>query len=172
MAKDNLSKLSVDDLTKQRYELVQQLGEYDVEIERRKDKTKVHVKGSSLKWQDHAVVESLTPKSKIQIKTTPIIAPELGFDTSTLMAFMGEIPPKTSGGRYHRHGEAIKYYLSGRAVEIVGDKEYKVEAGDFVFIPPNIWHGTQNPYNEPVRFYAVAQIPGNPLQTPAPYVQK
>ena len=43
--------------------------------------------------------------------------------------------------------------------------------GDFVFIPANVWHGTQNPYDEPLRFYAVAMQPGNPVQTAAPYVQ-
>lgn len=172
MSQNDLTKLSNDDLAQRRYELVKQIGEYQLEIERRKDKQKVHVKGSTLKWQDHAVVKSLTSKSKLQIRTVPIIAPELGFDTSTLMAFMGELPPRTSGGSYHRHGEAIKYYLSGRAVEIVGDKEYEVEAGDFMFIPSNVWHGTQNPYDEPVRFYAVSMLPGNSLQTPAPYVQK
>ncbi len=165
----NFSSLSSEELARQRYELVQRLGEYDMELENRRHEGRIHVKGEELEWQEGPLVKPLD--GKITLKTTPIITPERGFDASTLMAFMGELAPKTGGGKYHRHNEAVKYYLSGRGVEIVGDKEYQVKAGDFVFIPANVWHGTQNPYDEPLRFYAVAMQPGNPVQTAAPYVQ-
>ena len=169
MADTDLSQLSSEELARQRYEIIQKLSEYDVEMESRRHQGRVHVKGSELEWQEGPLVKPL--EGEIRLRTTPIITPEIGFDANTLMAFMGELAPKTGGGKYHRHNEAIKYYLSGRGVEIVGDKEYEVEAGDFAFIPANVWHGTQNPYDEPLRFYAVAIQPGNPVQTPAPYVQ-
>ncbi len=169
MPDKDVAKLSSDELASRRYELVQELGKYDLELERRRQQKRIHVKGSELRWREGPLVKPLA--GEISISTTPIITPERGFDVTTLLAFMGEVPPKSTGGKYHRHNEAIKYYLSGRGVEIVGDKEYQVEAGDLIFIPANVWHGTQNPYDEPLRFYAVAQQPGNPVQTPAPYVQ-
>ncbi len=64
------------------------------------------------------------------------------------------------------HGEAIKYYLSGRGVEVIGGNRYEVEPGDLCFIPHHVWHGTQNPGPEPLRFLAVVQQVGTPLQVP------
>ncbi|HKZ51219.1 MAG TPA: cupin domain-containing protein, partial [Dehalococcoidia bacterium] len=62
--------------------------------------------------------------------------------------------------------EAIKYYLSGKGAEIIGDKRYEVEAGDVGFIPAHVWHGTQNTGSEPLRFLAVVQSTGTPLLKP------
>ena len=43
----NFSNLSSEDLARQRYELVQKLGEYDIELENRRHEGRIHVKGES-----------------------------------------------------------------------------------------------------------------------------
>jgi len=87
-------------------------------------------------------------------KGAPIITPELGFNVHNVGLSLLEVPPGSEEGAYHTHGEAIKYYISGEGIEIIGDKTYKVKAGDCVFIPANVWHGTQNNGTEPIRIAA------------------
>ena len=48
----------------------------------------------------------------------------------------------------------------------IGDKRFDVEAGDLVLIPANEWHGTENPSDEAMVVYAVAQREGLYLQKP------
>lgn len=160
--------LSAADLSLRRYELLAEVGYLDLEMERRRAQKRIHVPASESRFQ----AESNLRPTALPIKVWRSISPELGFDVHTMYSFIAEIPPRTEGGRYHRHGEAIKYYLSGRAVELVGDEEYQVGPGDFIFIPANTWHGTQNPYDEPVRFLAVAQLPGTCVQKAAPFIDQ
>jgi len=52
----------------------------------------------------------------------------------------------------------MKLHNKGPGGEIIGGKEYDVEAGDLVFVPANTWHGSQNPSTgEPLDFFAVTQ---------------
>ncbi len=166
MATKELTQIAPSELLGRRYDLAKELGQYEELVEALRKQNRIHAKGSEIKWQGHALDKNLN----LSIKTAPIIAPELGFPVYSMVVFMGELSPNTSPGAYHKHGEAIKYYLSGRAVEIVGDEEFQVEAGDFILIPANVWHGTQNPYDEPVRFLAIAQLPSG-IEMPTPYVR-
>ena len=168
MTVEELLKLDSSEIVRRRYNLATEMSLYDAALEKLRETKKIHRKSSDIEWKDHALDQSMN----LRIKTASVIAPELGFSIYSMRAFIGELPPKSSEGAYHRHGEAIKYYLSGRAVEIVGDEEYEVGAGDFVFIPANIWHGTQNPYDEPVRFIAVAQPPDVGTRIPTLYMRK
>jgi mannose-6-phosphate isomerase-like protein (cupin superfamily) len=64
----------------------------------------------------------------------------------------------------------LKLYAQGRGRELIGGKEYDVEAGDLVFIPANTWHGSQNPStDEPLRFFAVTQGRRTPLAVQVPF---
>jgi quercetin dioxygenase-like cupin family protein len=51
---------------------------------------------------------------------------------------------KAPGGTHvlHRHtnAEELIIMLKGRAMQIVGDEEFEIEAGDCVFIPKNVVH--------------------------------
>ncbi len=168
MATEDFSKMTQSQLTKRRYELVMELGQFELELERRKQQKKIHIPASEIVWEK---AKDILPTS-IEATFAMLIAPELGFDTATMEAFLANVPPKFAIGLSHSHGDAIKYYLSGRAIELVGDKEYHVGPGDVIFIPANTWHGTQNPYDEPVHFFAVAQLAGNHVQRAAPYISK
>jgi len=129
-----------------------------LELQRRRGQKRVHVPAEEaplLEWNtgNHAV-----------------IAPELGFDIYNLHLFVAGPQPGVEDGLYHTHGDAVKFYLSGRGYEIIGDQRFEVKAGDFLHVPANIWHGTQNPNDEPLRFLGAQQYPGTFRQTPTPFI--
>jgi quercetin dioxygenase-like cupin family protein len=166
-AHDNeLASLSPTALFHRRQEMLNHLGKVDLEFDRRREQGRRHVKSDELQWVN---ANQITP-TEADIKFCPIISPELGFNIHNIHMFMLEIAPNSEGGSYHRHGDAIKHYISGRGVEIIGGERYEVEAGDFIHIPANVWHGTQNPYDEPCRILAVQQFPGTYSQISAPFI--
>ena len=58
----------------------------------------------------------------------------------------------------------------GTGREIIGGEEYDVEAGDLVFVPANVWHGSQNlSTDEPLRSFAVTQERRTPLAVQVPF---
>lgn len=46
----------------------------------------------------------------------------------------------------HRHpnAEEWEYVISGSAIKHVGDESVRLEAGDVVFVPKNVYHGLEN----------------------------
>ena len=163
---DDLASYDATRLYQRRQELLGELGQLDLEFEKRRQEKRRHVKAADLEW--HAASEMNPTKAAIEL--CQIVSPELGFDIFNMHMFKIRIPPHTEGGKYHRHGDAIKYYLSGRAVEYIGDEKYEIEAGDYVHIPANVLHGTQNPFDEVCEILAVQQFPGTYSQVPAPFI--
>lgn len=160
--------LAGSELYRQRQVLLGELGRVDIEMDRRRAGQRRLVKSSELEWVEG---KSMNPTSSAN-KICQIISPELGFDIHNFHVFMIEVPPFTEHGTYHRHGDAVKYYLSGRGVEIVDGEPYEVEAGDFLHVPANVWHETTNPYDEPCRFLAAQQLPGTYSQIPAAFLDR
>ncbi len=99
-----------------------------------------------------------------------IISPELGFDIYSFQLFMEHVPGKTERGKPQTSGDAIRYYLSGAGIEIVGDQRIEVKAGDFCCVPAGPRHETLNPHDEPLRLICWQQIPGTYLQLHTPIV--
>jgi quercetin dioxygenase-like cupin family protein len=119
-------------------------------------------RGDEVSWEDIMSIETQGAPLRMAL----VVSPHLGFNVNSMRAAFIEIPPHSTEGAYHRHGEAVKFYLSGHAVEKIGDRVYDVKAGDTVFIPANVWHGTQNPTDDPVRIFAVSQALGATLDVP------
>lgn len=44
----------------------------------------------------------------------------------------------------HPHAEEWEYVVSGTAIKHVGDEWVRLEAGDVVFVPANVFHGLEN----------------------------
>jgi quercetin dioxygenase-like cupin family protein len=164
----SFDRLSPAELEEQRREILLQLTKIDEELNRRRQADRHLFRAEDLKWTP---IKSMTRMAgmKKDVMAAEMISPYNGFNTYNLRSIMLEVPPKTSEGRYHMHAEAIKYYLSGRALEMVGDKEYEVKAGDAVYIPANEWHGTQNNYDQPVKIFVTGMFSGTSLQRPALY---
>ena len=161
---DRYGQMDVWELARRRYQLYMEMSELDEELNRRRTQDRHLMKKSEIQWEPRSVIGM-----KIPHKRAPLIEPNLGFNCHNIEAFIAEYPPGSEEGAYHMHGEAIKYYLSGRGIEIIGDKRYEVEAGDAIFIPAYTWHGSQNPGTEPLRFLALIQLTGTPLLKPVPF---
>ena len=97
-----------------------------------------------------------------------IISPELGFDIYSFQLFMEHVPGGTERGLPQTSGDAVRYYIEGRGVEVIDDEEIEVTAGDFTCIPAGSRHETRNPNAEPLRFICWQQIPGTYLQVHTP----
>lgn len=144
-------------------EVVQQLGRLEEEIECRRAENRHLIKPGQWVWRTPRQTIGMQPKT-VEHRNARLVAAELGFNVHNFHSFIVDIPPGGSEGAYHMHGEAIKFYLKGRAKEIIGDREYEVEEGDVMLVPAHTWHGTQNPFSETVRFLAIAHTgAGAPL---------
>ncbi len=146
-------QLESKELARRRVQLVREMGRIEEELNRRRAEDRHISRAEEIEWED--LGKSIGMKTK-NIRRASLVNPERGFNVHNFLAFLAEYPPGSEEGAYHMHGEAVKYYLSGRGIEIIGDKQYEVKAGDAVFIPANTWHGTQNPGPEPLRYLAVA----------------
>ena len=90
-----------------------------------------------------------------------IISPELGFDIYSFQLFMENVPAHTENGAPQTSGDAVRYYIGGEGVEVIGDETVRVRAGDFTCIPAGARHETTNPHDEDLRFICWQQIPGH-----------
>lgn len=126
------------------------------ELQRRRGQRRLHVPA------EEAAVATAGPQQRM------IVGPEMGFDIYNLHVFTSG----RAGGsdRYHTHGDAVKYYVAGRGFEVIGDQRFEVQAGDFMHVPGNVWHGTENPYEEPLVFLAAQQFVGTFRQVPTPFL--
>jgi len=164
-ATEDLSTLASADLYAGRQKILGELGLFDLEIDKRAQQKRIHL--TAQEAQRPASTGDAEPG-----KTTrwTLVSPAFGFGIRAFEVFRLSIPPNTSKGRYHVHGDAVKYYLSGHGVELVGDDEYEVGPGDFIHLPAGVWHGTQNPNDEPIEVLAVQQWPGTYSQVAAPFI--
>ncbi|MBI2918975.1 MAG: cupin domain-containing protein [Chloroflexi bacterium] len=169
---EEMSKANSPDIWRRRQVLLHELGLIENEINRRRQQDRHLVRAEDLVWEKSSASQPRKAEADEAETYCRVVSPDVGFNIHNFRIFITQGAPHTSRGRYHTHGEAVKYYLSGRAIEYVGENEYQVKAGDFVFIPANTWHGTQNPYDEPVKVMAIQQMPGTSLQVPAPYIYR
>jgi mannose-6-phosphate isomerase-like protein (cupin superfamily) len=133
-------------------------GRLSLELQRRRQAKRLHVPA------EEARVAEAGPNQRM------IVGPELGFDIYNFHIFTSG---RAAGSdRYHTHGDAVKYYVAGRGFEVIGDRRFEVNVGDFMHVPANVWHGTENPYDEPLVFLAAQQFPGTLRQVPTPFVHQ
>lgn len=158
-----LEKLSPDDIYDRRELVLAELSIIEEEVSKRSQQKRRHVPATEPAWRTD-------PGSGVKMWT--VIAPEIGFDIHNFFVFMLEIPPHYESGTYHVHGDAVKHYLSGHGEEIIGDDRFKVGPGDFLHVPAGVWHGTQNPGDEPIRILGIEIRPGAPLQVPVSHIGK
>ena len=159
-----LNELSAAELAERRDKILQTYGIIDTEFDRRRQENRLLVKGDDVEWEAASRVHPTEQKGHLLAR---IISPELGFNIHTFRVFKRQIPSRETDGAFHTHGDAVKYYLSGKGKEIIDEEEVPVEPGDMAFIPGNVWHGTVNTGDEPMVFIAFHQIPGTHLPVPA-----
>ena len=156
---EGLTGLGIEELRQLYAEKQIAFGKATLELERRRRQKRIHVLA-----KDAPVGPEAGPDQRM------IIGPELGFDVYNFHIFTSG---RAAGSdRYHSHGDAIKFYVAGGGYEVVGDERYEVKVGDFMHVPGNIWHGTENPADEPLVFLAVQQFVGTLRQVPTPFVHE
>ncbi|MBI4525820.1 MAG: cupin domain-containing protein [Deltaproteobacteria bacterium] len=156
-ALQELESAAIDELNR---ELQWHFGRVASEVQRRREQKTLHVPAEVARVGEG------------ELGQRPIIAPELGFDIYAFHVFVDGMAPRTGQGQYQTDGDTVKYYVSGRGYEVIGDQRIEVKAGDFMHIPANTWHRMENPNGEPLRFLAWQQIPGTFRQTPTPSVDR
>ncbi len=162
----NFEALTYVELERRRQEVLTALMEVEDEVSRRRRQGRRITRSTELDW----VPQGSFAESRIEnpkLKIARMVSPELGFNVHCFRAFLCEIAPGIQKGTDHSHGEAIKYYLSGRGQEVTeGEETIDVGPGDALFVPPNTWHSTLNTGEEPLRFFAVGQPAGTALPVP------
>ena len=152
-----LESAAVDELNR---ELQWHFGRVALEVQRRRDQKRLYFSAEEARLRDGELGQRL------------IIAPELGFDIYAFRVFTDGMAARTEQRQYQTDGDTVKYYLSGRGYEVIGDQRLEVKAGDFMHIPANTWHRMENPNGESLRFLAWQQIPGTFRQTPTPSIDR
>lgn len=150
----NYSSMNPPELYDRRFQLILEFGRLEQELNKRRAQDRHIMRQEEQVWVSKPRMEGLNLKQAI--RGCELVSPELGFNVHNYHAFMLELPPGSQEGTYHMHGEAIKHYLRGKGVEIIGDKKYEVKAGDTIFIPAFTWHGTQNTGTEPLKIVAIS----------------
>lgn len=153
---DEVKALGVEDLRNVFQERQERFGLLSLELNRRRKAGRIHLPAAE------APVRDAGPHQRM------IIGPELGFAIYNFHIFTSG---RAAGSdRYHTHGDAVKYYVAGAGYEIIGEQRFEVNVGDIMHVPANVWHGTENPNDEPLIFLAVQQFPGTLRQVPTPFL--
>ncbi len=154
MTTEDYRQLKSAEVARKRHALIVEMGKLEEEMNRRRQEDRHLTRAEDLEWKDTS--DYIGARGNRRTSRATAVAPELGCNVHNFAAFFTEVPPGSEEGSYHMHGEAVKYYIQGKGIEIIGDKRYEVKAGDVVFVPANTWHGTQNPGPEVLKFLAVA----------------
>jgi quercetin dioxygenase-like cupin family protein len=72
------------------------------------------------------------------------LAPVLGTPIKTFELFLQEFPPGATSDMQRHHHEAVHYIIAGQGSSQIGDQRYPWSQGDFVCIPPLMWHRHYN----------------------------
>jgi len=168
LADADYAKLGSWELSLVKHYLLHDLGSLEVELDRRRGEERHLMRKGELQWGDLAQELGLDTPGK-PYRFAKAVFPELGFKAYNFIAYFVEVPPGKTEGVYVTQGETVKLYLEGKGKETVGEKEYDVEKGDVAFVPANTWQATKNPYDKPLRFYAVTHGRGIPAVSPVLY---
>jgi mannose-6-phosphate isomerase-like protein (cupin superfamily) len=72
------------------------------------------------------------------------------------------IPPETNGPPAHVHTREDESFicLAGRLDVSLGDQEFVLEQGDYLYLPRNVVHTFRNPYGDEARVISVVSPAG------------
>jgi quercetin dioxygenase-like cupin family protein len=72
------------------------------------------------------------------------------------------IPPEANGPPLHTHTREDESFvcLAGRLDVTLGDQEYVMEFGDYMYLPRDVPHAFRNPYDEESRVVSVVSPAG------------
>jgi gentisate 1,2-dioxygenase len=84
------------------------------------------------------------------------LAPVLASPMRTFELFLQDFEPGSASDMQRHHHEAVHYVLAGRGYSEIGDQRYPWAKGDFVSVPPMMWHRHYNESStEPARMLII-----------------
>lgn len=84
------------------------------------------------------------------------LGPVLASPMRTFELFLQEFEPGGSSDMQQHHHEAVHYVISGCGYSELGSKRHDWAAGDFVCVPPMVWHRHYNASDtEPVKMLLI-----------------
>lgn len=84
------------------------------------------------------------------------LAPVLGTPIKAFELFLQEFQPGSASDMQRHHHEAVHYVLAGSGYSEIGDRSYPWAQGDFVCVPPMMWHRHYNgSQTEPARMLII-----------------
>lgn len=84
------------------------------------------------------------------------LAPVLGTPIKTFELFLQELVTGGSSDMQRHHHEAVHYVLSGHGYSEIGSRTYPWSRGDFICVPPMMWHRHYNgSETEPARMLII-----------------
>jgi quercetin dioxygenase-like cupin family protein len=84
------------------------------------------------------------------------LAPVLGTPITSFEMFLQEFVPGGASDMQRHHHEAVHYVIAGSGYSEIGDRRHDWAQGDFVCVPPMMWHRHYNgSETEPVRMLII-----------------
>ncbi len=105
------------------------------------------VKYDSMKMVD-VQMEGVQGASKANV-----IGPDNGWNENTMRVF--RLESKGFTPRHQHDWEHVNHIIKGRGRLRIGEEIYELSEKDFAFVPPNIEHQYQNPYDEDFEFICI-----------------
>ena len=97
--------------------------------------------------------QNVSLDSLVNLENKPVFVKNLSND-SLISSFYIEIQHKVAKHKHLAHSESI-YVIDGEANMFLGEKEFVVRKGDFVFIPKNTPHSVKVISNVPLKVLSV-----------------
>ena len=82
-----------------------------------------------------------------------VIGPDNGWATNTMRVF--RLTAKGFTPRHQHDWEHVNYIIKGKGQVRIGEEVHEVKEKDFAFVPPNIEHQFENPYDEDLEFICI-----------------
>jgi quercetin dioxygenase-like cupin family protein len=82
-----------------------------------------------------------------------VIGLDNGWATNTMRVF--RLAAKGFTPRHQHDWEHVNYIIKGKGQVRIGEEVHEVKEKDFAFVPPNIEHQFENPYDEDLEFICI-----------------
>lgn len=82
-----------------------------------------------------------------------VIGAKQGWSTNILRVF--RLKPGGFSPKHSHNYEHVNFVITGKGKLQIGDTLYNLEPHTFAFVPPNVEHQYQNPYDEDFEFICI-----------------
>ena len=108
------------------------------------------------KWENLVLHKEQVQWYKPEGSNPSLMGPVLGIPIKSFELFLQEIAPGGTSDLQQHHHEAVHFIISGHGYSELGEEFYSWADGDFVCVPPMVWHRHYNSSpTEPVRMLLI-----------------